>query len=1062
MKLAEISIKRPSLVIVLFTILTLGGLLSYSMMGYELIPKFETNMVTISTVYPGASPAEVETSVTRKIEDAVGSLENVKKVESSSYESLSVIMVQLNTGADVNYALNDAQRKVNAILADLPDDADPPSLQKFSLDDLPIMTLSISSDKLNNKDLYDLLDKKIEPIFSRVNGVAQVDLVGGQEREIQVSLDEKKMQGYGLAIADVQQAILSSNLDFPTGALKTRTSRSTIRLSGKYRSVQEMNNLVVSNKDGAQVRLSDIATVFDTQKDVEKVARYNQNSTILLQVKKQSDANAVSVSEAIQKTIANVQDNYKTQGIKINIVDDTTDFTLEAADHVIFDLFLAIILVAVVMLLFLHNIRNAFIVMVSIPMSLIATVIGMYLMGYTLNLMSLLGLSLVVGILVDDAIVVLENVYRHMEMGKSRIRAAYDGASEIGFTVTAITLVIVVVFLPIAMSSGLVSDILAQFCVTVVIATLFSLLASFTIIPWLSSRYGKLVHLTGKNPFEKFILWFEKQLEKFTHWITGILEWALKSTLRRVMTVIVTFIILISSFMLVAFGFIGGEFFPKMDRGQFLVQMELPKDASVEKTNQVTLAVEKYLRNDKDVVDMITTVGQQSSGFGGAQATLYQSEIQVILVDKSERNESTDIKSAKIKRALEEKFTGVEFKTAPIGLMGADNAPIEMVVTAQDNETANKEANRILELLKKVPGSVDAELSTDSGNPEVQVNIDRDKMASLGLNLSSVGQTMQTAFSGNTDGKFRAGEYEYDINIRFGDANRQSIDDVRNLMFTNPKGEQVRLSQFADVKMGSGPSLLERRDKSPSVKVKSKVVGRPVGDVANEWAAQFMDNAKTKPAGVSYIWSGDMENQTEGFGTLGIALMAAIVLVYLVMVSLYDSFVYPFVVLFSIPLALIGVMVILAITGNSLNIFTMLGMIMLIGLVAKNAIMIVDFANMRKEAGANTHDALIQANHARLRPILMTTIAMIFGMIPIAIAKGAGAEMNNGLAWVIIGGLTSSLFLTLIIVPVVYSLFDSILRRMGKGEKVDYDAEMKAEYDHKELSEDGYTPKHID
>lgn len=1062
MKLAEISIKRPSLVIVLFTILTLGGLLSYSMMGYELIPKIETNMVTISTVYPGASPSEVETSVTRKIEDAVGSLENVKKVESSSYESLSVVMVQLNTGADVNYALNDAQRKVNAILADLPDDADPPSLQKFSLDDLPIMTLSITSDKLNNKELYDLLDKKIEPIFSRVNGVAQVDLVGGQEREIQVSLDEKKMQGYGLAIADVQQAILSSNLDFPTGALKTRTSRSTIRLSGKYRDVAEMNNLVVSNKNGAQVRLSDIATVFDTQKDVEKVARFNQKSTILMQIKKQSDANAVSVSELVQETIGTVQNSYKAQGVKINIVDDTTEFTLEAANHVIFDLFLAIILVAVVMLLFLHNIRNAFIVMVSIPVSLIATVIGMYLMGYTLNLMSLLGLSLVVGILVDDAIVVLENVYRHMEMGKSRIRAAYDGASEIGFTVTAITLVIVVVFLPIAMSSGLVSDILAQFCVTVVIATMLSLLASFTIIPWLSSRFGKLVHLTGKNPFEKFILWFEKQLEKFTHWISDILEWCLKSTLRRIMTVIVTFIILISSFMLVTFGFIGGEFFPKVDRGQFLVQMELPKDASVEKTNQVTLAVEKYLREDKDVVDMITTVGQQSTGFGGAQATLYQSEIQVILVDKSERNESTDIKSAKIKRALEEKFTGVEFKTAPIGLMGADNAPIEMVVTAQDNETANKEANRILELLKKVPGSVDAELSTDSGNPEVQVNIDRDKMASLGLNLASVGKTMQTAFSGNTDGKFRAGEYEYDINIRFSDANRQSIDDVRNMMFTNPQGEQIRLSQFAEVKMGSGPSLLERRDKAPSVKVKSKVVGRPVGDVANEWADQFMDNEKTKPAGVTYIWSGDMENQTEGFGTLGIALLAAIVLVYLVMVSLYDSFVYPFVVLFSIPLALIGVMVILAITGNSLNIFTMLGMIMLIGLVAKNAIMIVDFANMRKAAGANTHDALIQANHARLRPILMTTIAMIFGMIPIALAKGAGAEMNNGLAWVIIGGLTSSLFLTLIIVPVVYSLFDSLLRRMGKHETVDYDAEMKADYEHRELSEDGYTPKHVD
>lgn len=1062
MKLAEISIKRPSLVIVLFTILTLGGLLSYSMMGYELIPKFETNMVTISTVYPGASPSEVETSVTRKIEDAVGALENVKKVESSSYESLSVIMVQLNTGADVNYALNDAQRKVNAILSELPDDADAPSLNKFSLDDLPIMTMSISSNKLNNKELYDLLDKKIEPIFSRVNGVAQVDLVGGQEREIQVSVDEKKLQGYNLSIGDIQQAILSSNLDFPTGSLKSRTTKSTIRLSGKYKSIEEMSNLVISNKDGAQVRLSDVATVFDAQQDVEKIARFNQNPTILMQVKKQSDANAVSVSESIKKTVETVMKNYAVQGVKVKIVDDSTDFTLAAADHVIFDLVLAVILVAIVMLLFLHNIRNAFIVMVSIPISLIATFIGMYLMGYTLNLMSLLGLSLVVGILVDDAIVVLENVYRHMEMGKSRIRAAYDGASEIGFTVSAITLVIVVVFLPIAMSSGLVSDILAQFCVTVVIATLFSLLASFTIIPWLSSRFGKLVHLTGKNPFEKFILWFEKQLEKFTHWITGILEWALKSGLRRIMVVVVTFIVLISSFMLVVFGFIGGEFFPKMDRGQFLVQIELPKDATVEKTNQITLAVEKYLRDDKDVIDLITTVGQQSSGFGASQATVYQAEVQVNLIDKSERAESTDIIAAKMKRDLEEKFTGVEFKTAPIGLMGADNAPIEMVVTAADNATATKEATRILELLKKVPGSVDAELSTDTGSPEVRVNIDRDKMASLGLNLSSVGQAMQTAFNGNTDGKFRAGEYEYDINIRFADANRQSIDDVRNLMFTNTKGEQIRLSQFANVDMSSGPSLLQRRDKSPSVKVLSKVVGRPVGDVANEWAAQFMDNEKTKPAGVNYIWSGDMENQTEGFGTLGIALLAAIVLVYLVMVSLYDSFVYPFVVLFSIPLALIGVMVILALTANSLNIFTMLGMIMLIGLVAKNAIMIVDFANMRKAAGASTHDALIQANHARLRPILMTTIAMIFGMLPIALAKGAGAEMNNGLAWVVIGGLTSSLFLTLIIVPVVYSLFDSLLRRMGKHEKVDYEAEMKADYKHKELSEDGFTPKHID
>jgi len=713
------------------------------------------------------------------------------------------------------------------------------------------------------------------------------------------------------------------------------------------------------------------------------------------------------------------------------------------------------------MLLFLHSIRNAFIVMVSIPLSLIATFIGMYLMGYTLNLMSLLGLSLVVGILVDDAIVVLENVYRHMEMGKSRIRAAYDGASEIGFTVSAITLVIVVVFLPIAMSSGLVADILAQFCITVVIATLLSLLASFTIIPWLSSRFGKLEHFTGKNYFQKFILWFEKQLDQFTHWITDILRWCLKTTLRRTATVVFTFIILLSSSMLVKFGYIGSEFFPKTDRGQFLVQMELPKDATVEKTNRLTLEAERFLRGNREVVDMITTVGQQSSGFGSSQATVYLSEIQVILTDKSERSESTDILAAKIKRQLEEKFTGIEFKTVPIGLMGAESSPIELVVTARDNATATKEATRILELLKKIPGAVDAKLSTDTGNPEIQVTIDRDKMAALGLTLSDVGKTMQSAYNGNTDGKFRSGEYEYDINIRFADNDRKSIDDIRNLLFTNSAGEQIRLIQFATVEMGAGPSLLQRRDKSSSVKVLAKTVGRSTGDVAAEWAAQFM-NSNKKPAGVEYIWNGDMENQQEGFGTIGIALLAAIILVYLVMVSLYDSFIYPFVVLFSIPMAIIGVLVILALTRNSLNIFTLLGMIMLIGLVAKNAILIVDFTNARKAEGASTYDAIIQANHARLRPILMTTIAMIFGMLPIALAKGAGAEMNNGLAWVIIGGLMSSLFLTLIIVPVVYSLFDSIIRKMGKEEKTDYEAEMKAGYEHRALNDDGFTPKHTD
>lgn len=1057
MKLAEISIKRPTLVVALFTVLTLGGLFSYTQLGYELIPKFEFNMITISTVYPGASPSEIENTVTKKIEDAVASMENIKKIESKSYESLSMVMIQLNPGTDTNYALNDAQRKVNTILADLPDDADPPSLLKLSADDFPVITIAATAD-MNSIEFYDLLDKKIQPILSRVPGVAQIDIVGGQEREIQVNLDQKKLEGYGLSVPQVQQMIQSSNLDFPTGNVKTRENTTLIRLSGKFQSVEELRNLVVSTKDGVQVRLAEIADVQDTQKDADKISRLNQSNTILLQIKKQSDANAVAVSEQVRASLVKIQEDYKSQNVQLVVANDTSELTLEAANHVMFDLFLAIFLVAAVMLLFLHSLRNAFIVMVSIPASLIATFIGIYFMGYTLNLMSLVALSLVVGILVDDAIVVLENIHRHMEMGKNKVRAAYDGASEIGFTVFAITLVIIVVFLPISMSNDLVSNIIKQFAVTVMIATGFSLLASFTIVPWLSSRFGKLEHITGKNWFEKFILGFENVLERFTHWISGILKWSLKSRWTKISTLIIAVLLLFGSFSLVGMGFVGGEFFPKMDKGEFLVQLELPKDASLEQTNIATQKAERYIRQKPGVVDMITTIGQQSGGFNGSQATAYQSEIQVIMVDKELRTENTFIFAAKLKRELEKELVGAKVSTIPMGIMGVEDAPLQLVVMGPTVDSAMVFARKAEAELKKIKGASEVELSVEDGNPEISVQVNRDKMASLGLDLSTVGMTMQTAFSGNKDAKFRAGEYEYDINVRYDEFNRSNFEDVKNLIFINKDGQQIRLSQFADVNQTSGPSGLERRDKSPSVTVRGQAVGRPMGDVASEWESKFSEIER--PVGVSYVWGGDMEMQSEGFGTLGVALLAAIILVYLVMVGLYNSYIYPFVVLFSIPLSLIGVMVILALTNNTLNIFTILGMIMLIGLVCKNAILLVDFTNHRKEAGESTYNALIQANHARLRPILMTTIAMVCGMIPIAIATGAAAEMNNGLAWVIIGGLISSLFLTLIIVPVVYSIFDSIIRRLSGKNKTDYEAEMVADYDHRELSEDGFTPKH--
>lgn len=1030
MKLAEISIKRPTLVIVLFIVLILGGLLSYSSLNYELLPKFSPSVVSVTTVYPGASPSEVENTVSKKIEDALSSMENIKKIDTRSFESMSSVIITLNSGTDVDYSLNDAQRKINAILKDLPEDIDPPSLNKFSLDDLPIMTMSASAN-MDEAAFFDLMDKRISPILSRVEGVAQINLIGGQEREIQVSIDADRLEGYGLSLLQVQNAILSSNLDFPTGSVQTTEQDVLIRLAGKYKTVEELRELVIANQNGVQIRLKDLADVQDAQKDVEKLARVNQQSAIAVQVLKQSDANAVGVSEQIRATIDKLHKDYAAQGLDIKVANDSSIYTLQSANAVIFDLMLAILLVALVMLFFLHSVRNALIVMVAIPASLIATFIGMALLGYSLNLMSLLALSLVVGILVDDAIVVLENIYRHMEMGKNRVRAAYDATKEIGFTVTSITLVIVVVFVPIALSTGLAADIIKQFCVTVSIATLLSLLSSFTIVPWLSSRFGKLEKITNKTFFGKIIIGFENGLKRFTNWVTSILKWSLnhkKTTLAAVFTM------LIASFYLLGAGYIGAEFFAKSDRGEFLVQIEMPKDASIEQTNSMTQKAEEYLKTKKEVTKLIATVGQSSEGMGASRATAYKSEINVQLVEKKDREDESNIYAAKIKNELQPILVGAKVKTVPVSILGsAEQAPLALIVTGPELDSVMSFAKAAMNELKNIQGATEMKLSVEAGNPEINVQVDRDKMASLGLSMSTVGATMQTAFSGNTDGKFRQGEYEYDINIRYASFDRRSINDVSNLLFVNDKGEQIRLSQFANIRESSGPSQLERRDKSTSVTVQAQTVGRPTGTVAAEWQAAF--DKLPKPTGVGYVWSGDMENQSEGFGSLGIALIAAVVLVYLIMVALYNSFVYPFVVLFSIPLSIIGALLALALTNNSLNLFTILGLIMLIGLVAKNAILLVDFTNQRKAEGASTFQALVDANNARLRPILMTTIAMVIGMLPIALASGAGAEWKNGLAWVIIGGLISSLFLTLVVVPVMYAIFDKLILKFRRGKK---------------------------
>ena len=1016
------------MIIVLFAILSIGGIFSYRLLSYELLPEFSVPIVTITTLYPGAAPSEVESEISKKIEDAVSGLDNIDDVTSKSYESASLVIVQLKPGTDIDKALEDAQRDINNMVSDLPDDAETPSLSKISPSDQPIMQL-LATSSLPNEVFYQQVEDKYLPVIQQIAGVAEINMVGGDQREIRVNVNDDKLKYYGLSLLQVTQVINQANLDFPTGKVKSSSENMTLRLAGKFSSLDDIRNLVIStSKQGSQIRVGDVADITDGLGETESISRYNGQNGIGLFIKKQSDANAVEISRLLQLKLSEIEKANAKDKVHFAIAYDSSIFTLESVEAVTHDLVLAVVLVAAVMLLFLHSFRNAFIVMVSVPASLVSAFLFMYVMGYSLNLMTLLALSLVIGILVDDSIVVLENIQRHLEMGKNRWQATIDGVTEIGFAALAITLVIVVVFVPITMVNSVIADLLRQFSLTVAFATMISLLVSFTLTPWMTSNMARIEHLDPKNPFQRFLLWFEKQLTSLTTWYHGSLEWVLSHKLIFTGGLIALFVV---TGWVMGLGIIGQEFVAQGDQGKFLLTMKLDKSASLQQNNLTARSVEEYLRKKRDVTTIFANVGGASTGMNSSgQGETNRTELTVELKPLEERQGSvpTETYMLDVRKELEKKFAGIEFNSAIVGMVNSGSAPIEIFLAGNDLKEILASADNLANRLKKTPGANDVNVSVESGNPEVRVDIDREKMARLGLSIQTVGATMQNAFAGNDDSKFRDGGEDYDIRIMLDAFDRKDPDNVKHITFFSPSANRpVRLEEFANVTLSTGPSVLERKNRRSSITVTANTLGIGSGTLVANIQADLAKNPL--PAGVTITWGGDAKNQSEGFGSLGLAMLAGLFLVYFIMVLLYDSFIYPFVVLFSIPVAVIGALLALALSSSNIGIFALLGMLMLIGLVVKNAILIVDFANQQKEMGVPFKTAILHAGEERLRPILMTTIAMVIGMIPIATASGAGAEWKNSLAWVLIGGLTSSMVLTIYLVPMAYYLADRLMEK---------------------------------
>jgi len=1032
MNIAELSIKRPTLVVVIFAVLIFLGVVSYFSLNYELFPKYSQPVLVIVTPYPGASPSEVENSVTKKIEDAISSLEDIDNIQSTSSEGNSVVVIIFKSSADMAKAMDNASLKVNNAQYLLPKDSRTPIISNFSMDDIPIIRMGVTAN-IPPTEIYDLVRNKIKPMISTINGVSQVDIVGGEEREIRINVDNEKLKSHNLSILQVTQAIQAANMEFPTGKVRDQSSEVIIRLSGKFTSLADLRNLVIYNDpSGSPVRLEDVAEIQDSKKETTSISRINGETSVGLLVYKQPDGNEVEISAKVREAISRIEKLYLHQGMKVSVANDTSEFTLISANAVMKDLLIAICLVALVMLCFLHSFRNSFIVMVAIPASLISTFTAMYLFNFSLNIISLIAMSLVIGILVDDSIVVLENIYRHMEMKKDRRKAAVDGRNEINYTALSITLVDVVVFLPMAIITSMISGLLRQFALVVVFSTLMSLFVSFTITPLLASRMAKLERFREGSLIGRFIAWFERGLESFTNGYANIVSWSLR---HKLIVMVSTTVLFFASLALVAGGFIGSEFVSLGDRGEVIIQMELPKSSSIEQTNQQSILAENYIMKQPEVVNVFTSVGSSTSFFEAGN-TAYKAEMHVKMVEKEKRSITSEIFAIKMKKDLMNLLPGTKVRSNIVSLLGtSDMDPIQVVLSGPNLDTLTRYSEKVMAAMKKVPGTYEVKLSVEAGNPEINVQLDKDKMSELGLSTAMVGMTLQNAFSGNNDAKYRAGDYEYDINVVMDQFDRNSINDVSGLAFANNKGNLIRLNQFATIAPSSGTTVLQRYSRMPSVTVQCQVIGRPVGSVGEDVMKAV--NSMKLPEEVTITPEGDMKYQTEAFGSLGIAFLASILFVYLIMVALYDSYFYPLVVLFSIPLAIIGALLALGLSMQALTIFSILGMIMLVGLVGKNAILLVDFTNQLKAEGMDTVTALIEAGRVRMRPILMTTFSMIFGMLPIALAQGAGSEWKNGMAWALIGGLTSSLFLTLIVVPVVYLIFDKIKARFASKRRMD-------------------------
>jgi HAE1 family hydrophobic/amphiphilic exporter-1 len=1055
MFLTRLAVVRPLTVLMGLLGLVIMGGVSYTFLKIDRLPPISIPFVSVSMSYTGATAQDIEQLIVEPIENAVSGMSGVYSITSTSSEGSANVNVQLVDGTDPTQAALEVERRVNGIRNRLPADASDPRVNKADPSQQPIMEVAVTGTRLDQ--LFQVVNDQFVPSLESIPGVAQINVSGGLQTEVQVKIDYAKLQAYGVTLAQINTAMTNANVDAPIGSIQQGQAQLDVRSLGSFQTLDDLSNMIVTQTTTGPILLKDLATVGLGYKQQTQLQRLNGTDAVGLQIVKQSDANALQVADSVRVALAKLQ-NLLPQGSQVVVTNDTSVFTRASLDAIQHDLLLSVLLVGGVMLLFLHAWRHTVIVLLAIPTSLISTFLVMYALGFSLNIMSLMALALMIGILVDDSIVVLENIHRHITLGENPHQAAITGRGEIGMAAIAITMADVVVYTPIAFISGVLGQLFRQYGLTVVAATLFSLLISFTLTPMLASRWLQHTEKAGsRNPLNRFGVWWDEHFDMLGRWVGRTVPIAVKA---RWLVLLLCLGLVVGSFAMVPLGWIGSEYAPQEDDNTFSVNMNAPPGTALTAMDAAAKQMEAYLQSLPETQYVFDSVSGGGGGFGfgrgGARASL-----DVQLVPKAQRSRSVFDIIDQV-RQVGRRIPGMQVSVnvqSPLGggggFGGGGTASVNVQIAGPDLATLNQISDQVIATMSTIPGMADVQNSSNAGNPELHIQLDRARMAQLNVTSQSVATALRTAVSGTVVTPYRpVGATQLDITLVATDAQRQDLNSIAAIPIgtgaaagagtattsttvtsgTSATPGIVTLGQIATIGYGTGPVQIQRVDRNRTMTISGTATGRSLGDVASD-VNKAMSQVSL-PAGYSWQIRGGVQQLNNSFATLGQALILSVVLEYMLLVALYESWFYPIVLILGVPLGIVGALWGLFLTHNTLNIFSIIGLIMAVGLVAKTGILLVDFTNTLRKRGYGRTEALAEAARVRLRPILMTTATMTFGMLPLALKLEPGAESRAPMAVVVIGGLLTSTFLAIFVTPSLYTLLDdlqSVFFRPSRG-----------------------------